>query len=327
MKKVVLLLISCIVAGQIVAQNDKALKLRNLSVGYEDHFENATTRNEGKLFELPDTNSNVIWQHKHEFQTQIIPLRKAESQGFKWYQVSAYDTIIGFIREQDFVKYKFYGKNYTYYYVFNDPRPKDKNYPFYRIIKRKYRPKNQVLTEKQKQQKLTDTFELGMKVHYLRATNDYQKVALPNVDHMLTFEFFRASCPGTNITQLVVDCGDSLTTLTSSFGMGEAGWSENIIPYIPIKFGSGKILLVANGDVKNIFDTYRAKLNTFDCPKNIGIPIEELVVVVKENYEPIEADRQDAESYRDPETKRTLYVEEYYRWKDNKLVLVKTIKK
>lgn len=326
--KQILFIITILITQQALAQDKKGeFKIKDLAFGYEDHFDNPTTRNEGKLFELPDTNSKVVWQHKRQFLTKITPLKKAENQGIKWYKVSAYDTIIGFIREQDFVKYRFYGKNYTYYYVFNDPRPKDKGYPHYRIVKKKYWPKRQVLTEKQKLQKTTDTFELGMKIHYVRAKSDYYKVALPNIDHLLTFEFFRASCPGTNIEQLVVDCGDSLTTLTSSFAMVEAGWSENITPYIPIKFGSGKVLLVANGNVKGIFDTYSAKLNTFDYPKDIGIPIEELVVIVKENYEPIEADRQDEDSYNDPETKRTLYVEEYYRWKNNKLKLIKTIKK
>lgn len=322
--KNIFFLIAILATQQAWTQNkNNDYRLRNLAVGYEDHYDNATTRNEGTLFELPDTNSKVIWQHKNQFQTHITPLKKAKNQGLKWYKVAIEDGTQGFLREQDFVKYSFYGQSHTYYYFVNSPKAKDKSYPYYKVIKKKYKARNQVLTEKQRHQKWTDTFELGMYWSYLRAKAKYQKIALKGVQKLFHLEFFNAQCPGTTETVLLVDVKDSLSIIASSFSQGEAGWSEYRVVYLPVKFGNDKVLLVANGDVENIFNTQTAELNTFDYPKDIGIPIEELVVIVEENYEPIEADRQDEDSYKDPETKRTLYKEEYYRWADNKLVKIK----
>lgn len=313
-KNLVLLFFSLVFTFSVVAQKNDFPKFKTLNMGYEDHHYSASTHNEGKVFALPNTNSKVLWQHKKPFVSLITPLSKATVKGVEWYYVlaynSMYDTVRGYLRQADFVKYTFRGKDARYCIINDKGTNGGNNYKVVKVSKTGL-----------------DTLTVGSPSHYLRAKFDYFKPALTNVNSFLDLEFYRASCPGTYINVLVADCGDSLTILTKSFYTGEAGWSESIIPYIPIKFGSGKVLLVANGDVKNIFNTHTAKLNTFDYSKNIGVPIDELVVIVKENYAPIEADRQSADDYSDPETKRTLYVEEYYKWKDNKLSLVKTVKK
>lgn len=273
-------------------------------MGYEDHFEQSVNRNEGKLFESPDTNSQVVWQDNRPFKHYLTPLRTATNQGIKWYKVSVEGEVEGFIREQDFVKYSFYGANESYYYVVNNPI-KNSN-PYYQIIRR-----NKIGT---------DTFELGMYWSYMRSKEKYSHTTLSGVTKLLQFEFFNAQCPGTNEEVLIADVGDSLTKIASSFGQGEAGWSEHRTVYIPVKLGDDKVLLVANGDVENIFNTYRVKLNTFNYPKDIGVPIEELVVIVKETYEPDETANQDEETYI---TKRTAYKEEFYHWKNNRLIKIK----
>lgn len=309
-KTLSLLIFSIILSFSGVAQKKDIPQFKPLNRGYEDHYISASTHNEGKVFLLPDTMSIVLWKHKTPFTNLITPLRKAKNQGIQWYEVDVYltmkDTIRGYLRESDFVNYSFRGKK-SYYYIINDKTANGNHN--YKVVK--------------KANGKLDTLTLGSPAYYLRAKHDYFKIALPGVVDMLDLEFFNASCPGTTINVLVADCGDSLTTLASSFSMGESTWGESTVAYVPVKFGTGKVLLVANGDVKNIFNTYTAELNTFPYPKNIGIPIEELVVVVTENYEAIEADRQDAESYEDPELKQTLYKVEYYQWKGNKMVKIK----
>ncbi len=301
MKKLLLIFLG-IITIQTFGQTK--LKFKPLHFGYEDHYENSLIYNTGKLYTSPDTNSKIIWQQKKPFTHRVKPAETGKNQGEKWYKVVISDTLKGFIRYQDFVKYSFSSHTANYYVV--DEKEANGQSNFKIITKRK---------------QSIDTFTVGMPAHYLRVRSDYTMIALPHVKKLFNFEFFNAQCPGTTINLLIVDCGDSLTKVANSFSMGESTWSESFIVYIPVKFGNGKILLVANGDVKNIFNGYTAELNIFPYPKNINVPIEELVVIVTENKDAEELENIDNDN--EPELKVTLYKEEYYQWKDNKLSKVK----
>lgn len=293
----------------IVAQNNDILKFKNLNMGYEDHNYGASTHNEGKIFALPDTTSKVVWEHKIPFSSYILPLAKTTINGIEWFRVNTFkgrDTITGYLRQSDFVKYTFRNGD-THYCIINDKGTNGGQN--FKVIKK---TKNSL-----------DTLVVGSPSHYLRAKYDYYKMALPNVVGLVNLEFFRASCPGTTINVLVVDCGDSLTTLATSAVMGESTWYESTIVYVPVKFGSGKVLLVANGDVKNIFNGHTAELNTYPYPKDCKVPIEELVVVVSEAAESEESNEVDENGFTiEQEPKVNLHKEVYYQWKNNTLVKV-----
>jgi hypothetical protein len=77
--------------------------------------------------------------------------------------------------------------------------------------------------------------------------------------------------------------------------------------YIPMKFGNGKVLLVANADIENIFNWQTADLNIFPYSSKYGVPIEKIVVVKHENNGYDEVDFEQDPSNAKVKTKITIY--------------------
>ncbi|WP_299361438.1 hypothetical protein [Winogradskyella sp.] len=131
---------------------------------------------------------------------------------------------------------------------------------------------------------------------------------------VVRYHDFRQSCPGTSTTTFIsVDNEGNLKTITFSY----SGETSNSTIYFPLKFESGKTLLVADGNVNGIFNYYSGELNTFDYTKEFNIPpINELIVEIKREYSgTLEIPEEATEIARD-----TIY----YRWNGIELNKIKT---
>lgn len=140
---------------------------------------------------------------------------------------------------------------------------------------------------------------------------------------LIRYETFRESCPGANLNELILLKNGKFHALLSAFATGEMGEYEAETIYYPMKFDNGKVLLVANADLENIFNLSTAELNVFEYNEDIGIPIEELVVRVKrysetimdENGEP-KMDAQDIDYL----VNDIVDEPEFFRWDGEKLI-------
>ncbi|MFM9986737.1 MAG: hypothetical protein ACKVOK_15970 [Flavobacteriales bacterium] len=141
---------------------------------------------------------------------------------------------------------------------------------------------------------------------------------------VVRFTTFTQSCPSATYNEFIVFDKGKFTFITADMASGEGNQYDAETVYFPLQFSNGKVLLVAHGDWEHIFNYDNATLNTFDYPKNIGVPIENLIVITKEhteevldaNGEPIMEDEYD---YK---VKVVKSKPKYYRWDGKSLVKV-----
>lgn len=287
-----------------------------------DGFSSPVTFNNAKLFAQPDTNSTFeVWGYK----TPLTVLEGGITQGISWYKVKLYDTITGYLQEKDIIRY-----------VFRSYQHESDYYIDYLIWIENRHTDNAALKIVKSYDNYTypDTFTMKGFASFIEVKPVYFGIALKNVKKMFEVKSFMASCPGTSHSYFVADCSDSFRVVTSSFSTGESTYYQYITAYLPMRFDNGNILLVENGDMENIFNYQTGTLNTWPHPKNLKVPVADLVVLVHEDAETTEKDlaeyeAQDASewNYKEPKLTITRHIVEYYRWDGKKLIKVQTIKK
>ena len=134
-------------------------------------------------------------------------------------------------------------------------------------------------------------------------------------EYVIEYREFRESCPGGGSTTLISLNKDGEFRKIISYSYGTLGNSEI---YFPLKFESGNKLLVANGNINQIFDRYNGKMNVYDYPKDLGIPIEQLIIESKIEFAgDIEGLSEDEIEIKSSETN-------FYKWNGNQLDKIKT---
>lgn len=135
------------------------------------------------------------------------------------------------------------------------------------------------------------------------------------------------SCPESEGNVFITDVNGKMTEIISASSTGEGGFYESTKVYFPVKFSKGKILLVENGDIDNMLDSYTGTLKTIAYPKDCSVPIEELVVAIEEDAE----GKTDANGNFIEDKNKEIMMEithkiiRYYRWDGRKLQQVKKI--
>jgi len=132
---------------------------------------------------------------------------------------------------------------------------------------------------------------------------------------IIKYQEFREACPGGGSTTLISINKDGKLTKIISYSYDTMGNSKI---YFPLKFESGNILLVLNGNINQIFDSYKGKMNVYEYPKNLGIPIEQLII--KSNVEfagDIEGLSEDEIEIKSSQTN-------FYQWNGTELKKIKT---
>lgn len=152
--------------------------------------------------------------------------------------------------------------------------------------------------------------------------------ALKNMPNLLRLYWHHGeSCPESEGSVFMISNKGKPELLTEASGTGEGGWYDYTRVYIPLMFDKDKILLVENGDRETMFNTWNATLNTIPYPKNCGIPITELVIVIEEEAQA----RTDKDGnyllHKDgTEIMETLHKAiRYFQWDGQKLKQVKKI--
>lgn len=153
-----------------------------------------------------------------------------------------------------------------------------------------------------------DSLELNRNHGYEIEPLIYNGLAL--CQGVIRYRDFRQSCPGTSTTTFIaVDTAGVLNKLLSSFN----GTESSSVVYFPLKFGNGKTLLVADGNVNEIFNYHTASLNTFDISEGFEIPINRLIVEVRIEY------AEEIEGLSADEIEITRQDTIYHRWNGNQL--------
>lgn len=327
MKQLLSLIFIGLLGNALNAQNEPYFEYYHGNGSYENATLNPVSafRN-SKLYSKADTNSTYTLLPPA---STIYIHEVGQSQGQKWYHIEAYSYVEknysnfkGYIRFEDVIP--FHISDYTTgtnYYIWKN------------IENGQWSETTYVVKDGGRDSSKTDTLIVTNTPYFVRVNENYTNSALTKLKGMIILEFYNAQCPGTYVNVFVGNCGDSLTVIESSFSSGEEGWYDSKVVYLPFRFENGKVLLVDNGDVKNIFNQQTGELNVFPYPADCGIPIEELIVIVNESGE--EDVTETAEKVSEQETVETetaidkepiLKIQrsvEYFRWNGYHPVKVK----
>ncbi len=246
--------------------------------GDKNIFQASVFSSSAKVYSKPDTNSIIIeslyfknplnllevGEDVKEIKTEIIDSFNVKHSltTFKiqsWYKISL-KSGIGFIKNSDvsthtfgdekgLCNYFFLQKNSCWIYKFDNT-------------------KNQFV----------DSLELKS------FRNDYAKTvevnSWKNVNILFRSTMTNAYCGGGITTVFVIDANGKLSELIRT----ESSFDDEIPDghvsnlFLPIKFNQGKVLLILNGDIENVFNTFTGELNISKFPPKLIVPKNEFAV-------------------------------------------------
>jgi len=234
------------------------------------------------IYCAPDTGSTVLRVLPFGTPVQSVPNQDTiENQGKVWYKVFFKNDNAAYIKEEDLAEGgdDFYGNGYGFLWG---------QKPGYDSLGRKHFV---IRRHKTGTPNALETFECnyldGFEIQPLYLTTLKCATAGSIGNHDSAHIFFRYrtftnSCPGVTNYVFIADNGKRLKKVTASASTGEGDEFNDETVYLPVQFGNGKILLVADGDVEHIFDVSTASLRVFPYPENCGVPINNLIVKTKD---------------------------------------------
>ncbi len=305
---VILLLITCY---PTFAQN-AILSVPDTSqmqyVGPDDWYETnygTVVFEKAPLYCYPDTNSGVI--HIESSNERLVVLKKGVANSEFWMKVKDDAQRVGYMRAKSIARRLL--ENYedsVVYFIQENFRMKEYDAFYFRIIKCNKITNDTICSyEFQK---------MGSYYHVQFVPTQYNLIK--NSELLIHIDMGTPSCGSIRYELFVVDIGKALIKIAGSIGEGEAGDYSFTSCFIPMKFGQKK-MLVANAEVNEIFNTQTGELNIFPYPKELGIPINELIVEVeKEGHGVYNEEMGDYEMEPDGNYKSipTKHLVTYYRW-------------
>ncbi|MFC3561406.1 hypothetical protein [Pedobacter jamesrossensis] len=179
--------------------------------------------------------------------------------------------------------------------------------------------------------KSVNTYDLNMSAinfynhFYLTSINNNAFNNMPNL--LRLYWHHGESCPESEGNVFVAHASGKMSEIISASSTGEGGFYETTKVYLPLKFAKGKVVLVENGDSENMLDSYTGTLKTIPYPKDCGIPIEQLVVVIEEDAE----GKTDVDGNFIEDKNKEIIMEithkviRYYKWNGSKFLQVKKV--
>jgi hypothetical protein len=297
-------------AGFCYAQtnrNDTGIRFRLIeNDGFYNNILNPVTiLDSTKVYSRPDTTSEVL--RVIEFNTELTLLREGNDNTNNWYEIESWNKI-GYVKAKDIIAHSMMGDS-NKYFIKNLPR------------------QTMVYKYSLQRKQFMDTLEISI---YTNTVEQIKHDGWKNVNCLFKISRISPTCGGGGTSIYIVDANNSLSELIrTGYNNTESIVDEPYVAsavYLPMKFMNGKILLVKDGDLKNIFDGYTGKLRTTSFPKDLTFPKEELVIksiiteqaVLDANKKPIYK----ADEAWNLKTK-TIIKNEYYRWNGKKLTLLK----
>lgn len=180
--------------------------------------------------------------------------------------------------------------------------------------------------------KTSDTLSLDIKLFDIEYYNQYfieDSRALLKGNPKITRIYWHhgESCPESEGNVFVVKTDTKLVELPHSYASGEYGFSDYKQIYLPVRFDNGKTLLVANADVRNMYNEYDQTTNTIEYPESSGIPINELIVEIEATEEGKSDENGNIleDKNGSPIMEKTHHIIRYYRWDGKEVKLTKEI--
>ncbi|MGZ5549015.1 MAG: SH3 domain-containing protein [Nitrososphaeraceae archaeon] len=319
------------ISYQSTAQNTSPQLIKNIffhpieNDNYRNIIQPTTFSNSTKVYSQPDTNSVVLLDFKFKTHlrllgewddTKEIRTEKVKENGervtftqftnLRWYKVELNEGN-GYIKSSNVSTHTFTDNKGLFDYFFIT---KESCYLF------KYDNVNK---------QFIDSIELkSFRCDIVQSVNSN---GWQNVNMLFRTTMINAYCGGGTTNIFIVDANGKLSELITTKSYADDGsadtYGSNV--WLPIKFENEKILLIANGDIDNVFDRYSGQLNTFPFPKEMTIPKIKLVIfkeiqeksLYDHNNEPIL--NKDG-SYKSKTIKN---VTKYLRWNGKELVPIK----
>jgi len=320
-----LILFSLRISFQTIAQNTSPYFNTIENNDYRNIIQPTTSSNSTKVYSQPDTNSKVLQVFK--FKTHLRLLGEWD------------DT-----KEISTEKLKKDGEKYTYTHFTNLRWYKVELNEGYGYIKSSNVSTNTFTDSKG----LFDYFFITKETCYLFKYDNTKKqfvdsidfksvrcdIVKPinsngwqNVNMLFRVTMINAYCGGGTTNIFIVDANGKLSELitTKSYADDASPDSYSSNVWLPLKFENKKILLIANGDIDNVFDKYSGQLNTLQFPKEITIPKIELIVYKETEEKGLYDSNNNLISNKDGsfKTKTIKNRTKYLRWDGKELVTIK----
>lgn len=253
--------------------------------------------------ETSEADKNLIWQYEHR-QTKFAP----------WYYVKV-NGKTGYLQGKDVVRHVFKSKQpgVEYLVLFDSSAVNPKG----KVMVFKYDWNKKAVLDSVG---FGNFYEGDYYVQQVKNSTFKGLVMMIRISHHMDF------CGGGLVNAFITDAKNKLFLFPLAYeGGGEMGDYEEVTLYFPIKNKNGSVKLMANAgpERKGALTDYEDP--EIPYPANLGIPIEDLVVL-KEAY---------GESYKDadgqpilkkdqtPKMRSETTETEYYKWNGQKLVKVK----
>ncbi|MCD6065686.1 MAG: hypothetical protein K0S33_512 [Bacteroidetes bacterium] len=306
-------------------QTGKKIAIHSLQNNfYSNYVEPAVCSDSGKVYAMPDTNSEVL--RAILFNTDIHLLGKGEDteeivvekiaedgHTYKaksylrliWYKIEL-DNWIGYIRASDVATHTFTDSKGKFKYFFQTENS-------CRLLKYDINTK-----------KWADTLE----IEHLRGdiVRVIESAGWKNTDILFRVTRINAFCGGGTRDEFIIDANGKLSGLLSTDSYADDGSADayGSTVWLPLKFNKGKILLIANGDVEQVFDTYSGQLNVYPFPKGVTIPPTELIVFKESEIKSLYAKNGEPLLKPDGSYRSTVKnTTKYFRWNGTKLIRIK----
>ncbi|MFD1628565.1 SH3 domain-containing protein [Pseudopedobacter beijingensis] len=255
------------------------------------------------IYSQPDTNSLAIAKLPVLTRLTIFGNRPNLSKGIEWYKVETKDKRIGFIDVQDL--------------VFGEFENKQKGYKLVAGVREKIQLGSGIVAINRinlKDNKVIETLRLPL--ISMPSVTEISSTTLISASKVLRYTTNSEECPGLTENYFIIDTGTRLILLAKGSSSGESSWYESSTVFIPKKLGNGKVMLVVDGSFENIFNLETGRLNVFPYPKDIGVPIENLIVIENKDIQ-YELDKNDDPIENEDGTYKIAsknYSTEYYSW-------------
>lgn len=273
------------------------------------------------VYAAADTNSTVLALLPFCSEIRRIEgIKSLNAQGERWISVMHPEDVtkIGYLRDKDLADYmeKGYDSDYGFIVGASDTLMNEYRLRVIEIIR--FSLDDHRILERYKTKYLASGYRFNRVINSTLSTSQHPDEG--NFKALYVYETYRQSCPGGGMKEFILDNGSKLKQVTTVSSEGEGGFYNIEIAYIPLKFYNGKVLLVADADVQNIFNWEQADLRVFPYPGGSSIPIEDMVVIqyVSNGY-----DDPNIDSDTDPEKAKVITKNTIYQWNGNDLIKVK----
>ncbi|GAL85532.1 hypothetical protein MYP_2761 [Sporocytophaga myxococcoides] len=274
------------------------------------------------IYSEPDSNSTILTELPFCSEVQRIEgIKNLESQGEWWTTVMHPDDVnkLGYVRYQDFADFMYIQYDKGYGFLVGQSDTLIDQYNQRTVELRRFSINNHKILERYK----TSYRESGFRFFKVYNTTLNAGKQRDNYNELFVYETYRLSCPGGGMKEFILDDGNKLIKVAAVKSEGEGGYYNQEVAYIPLKFHNGKVLLVADADVQNIFSSAKAELNVFPYVSEYNIPVEDMVVIQYESngYDDPNLDFDIDES----ENAKVTTICTLYKWDGNKLIKVKEL--